>query len=177
MRRVSLVLSAVVLFGSRAVWSFSAHAQEPFATPGPGEFELAPGQIGRELTSGRLEEPPAGPLHVALLRVTSEPGSVVTSPADDPTAALVLVESGELTVRLEAPVTISRTTGPEEVPAGTDFTLGPGESFLFAPNVAGEVRNDGQEPAVTLVAFLASAEEWEAAATPMAGEMAATPAA
>ena len=166
MRRVSLVLSVVVLFGSLAVWSFSTHAQEPFATPGAGEFELAPGQIGRELASGLLQEPPAGPAYFALLRFTNAPGSVFTAPPDDPGASLFLVESGEVTVRLEGPVTITRTTGPEEAPAGTDFTLGPGESFLWPPFVDGEFRNDGQEPSVTLVAFLVSAEA--AAATPAA---------
>ena len=170
MRRfiVSLSVIVVVLLGSVVAWGLGARAQEPFATPGPGEFELAPGQIGRELTSGRLENPPAGPLHVGLLRFTSYPGSVVTTPVEDPTAALILVESGEVTVRLEGLVTITRTTGPEEVAAETEFTLGPGESFVWAPNVAGELRNDGQEPAVTLVAFLASAEEWGMAATPAA---------
>ena len=175
MRRVSLVLFVVMLFGSLAVWSFGARAQEPFATPGPGEFELAPGQIGRGLAGGRLENPPPGPLQLELLRFTNYPGSVFTTPEEDPTAALILVESGEVTVRLTAPVTITRTTGPEEVAADTDFTLGPGESFVWAPFVGGELRNDGQEPAVTLVAFMASAEG--AAATPEGAEMAATPAA
>ena len=175
MHRVVLVLSAVVLVGSLAVWNFSANAQAPFATPGPGEFELVPGQIGRGLASGRLENPPPGPLQLELLRFTNYPGSVFTTPETDPTAALILVESGEVTVRLAKPVTITRTTGPEEVAAETDFTLGPGESFVWAPFVAGEVRNDGQEPAVTLVAFMASAEG--AAATPAAEEMVATPAA
>ena len=162
MRRVVPFLSVivVVLFGLLVVGSLGTRAQESIATPGPGEFELVPGQIGRELTSGRLENPPAGPLHLGLLRFTSYPGSVLTTPEDDPTAALILVESGEVTLRLEGAVTITRTTGPEEVAAGTEITLGPGESFVWAPNVAGELRIDGQEPAVTLVAFLASAD-WE----------------
>ena len=173
MRRVVPFLSVIVavLFGLLVVGSLGTRAQESIATPGPGEFELVPGQIGRELTSGRLENPPAGPLHLGLLRFTSYPGSVLTTPVDDPTAALILVESGEMTVRLEGAVTITRTTGPEEVAAGTEFTLGAGESFVWAPNVAGELRIDGQEPAVTLVAFLAPGDffaEGEAA-TPMAG--------
>ena len=77
------------------------------------------------------------------------------------------MESGEVTVRLEGAVTVTRATGPEEVAAGTAFTLGPGESFVWPANVHGEVRNDGQEPAVTLVTYLAPAEG--EAATPMAG--------
>ena len=61
MHRVSLVLF-VVLFGSLVAWSSGAKAQEPFATPGPGEFELVPGQIGRELAGGLVPEPPTGPV-------------------------------------------------------------------------------------------------------------------
>jgi hypothetical protein len=101
-----------------------------------GEFELVPGQIGRELASGLVPEPPAGPVY---------------GTADDASVGLNLVESGELTLRLEAAVTVTRTTGPEEVAAGTEFTLGPGESFIWPPNVAGELRNDGPEPAVQLL--------------------------
>ena len=73
-------------------------------------------------------EPPAGPFHLGLLRFTNEPGSVFIGAADDPSGGLVLVESGVVTVRLEEPATITRATGPEEVAADTEFTLGPGES-------------------------------------------------
>jgi hypothetical protein len=172
MRRliVSVSLALVVLLGLVATIGRSTTAQEAFATPGPGEFQLAPGQIGRELTSGRFEKPPEGPLHMGLLRVTNEPGSVSTGGGpDDPTGALVLVESGVVTVRLEEPARITRTTGPEEVAANTDFTLGPGESFVWEPFVVGEVRNDGQEPAVTFAAFLAPADWVFEESTPMPG--------
>ena len=167
---ISLSLSVVVLLGLVATMGRSTNAQESFATPGPDEFELAPGQIGRELASGRFEEPPAGPLHMGLLRVTSDPGSVSSGGGpDDPTGALILVESGAVTVRLEEPATITRATGPEKAPANTDFILGPGESFVWEPFVVGEIRNDGQEPAVTFAAFLAPAD-WEfEESTPMAG--------
>jgi hypothetical protein len=142
-------------------------AQDAFATPGPGEFELVPGQIGRVLAGGLVAEPPTAPVELAVLRFTNDPGSVYAGSADDPSAGLILVESGEVTVRLEGPATITRATGPEEVAAGTEFTLGSGESFLWPPYVAGELRNDGQEPAVTLLAYLAPVEE--EAATPGAG--------
>ncbi len=170
MRRLIICLSLafVVLLGLVATMERSSNAQDAFATPGPDEFLLAPGQIGRELTSGRFENPPAGPLHLGLLRVTSEPGSVSTGGGpDDPTGALVLVESGEVTVRLEEPARITRTTGPEEAPANTDFILGPGESFIWEPFVVGEVRTDGQETAVTFAAFLAPTDWVFEESTPM----------
>jgi hypothetical protein len=107
---------------------------------------------------------------MGLLRVTNDPGSVSSGGGpDDPTGVLILVESGTLTAHIEAPVTVTRTTGTEEVAAGIEFTVGPGESFVWEPFVVGEIRNDGQEPAVSFAAFLAPAD-WEfEEATPMAG--------
>ena len=55
-------------------------------------------------------------------------------------------------------------TKPEEIAANTEFTLRDGDSALFPPNAAGEVRNDGDEEAtawVTNVALFTNA-----AATP-----------
>ena len=78
----------------------------------------------RNDTRGHTGHPTtAGPLQLELLRFTNYPGSVFTTPEDDPTAALILVESGEVTVRLAGPVTITHTTGSEEVAAETEFTL------------------------------------------------------
>ena len=172
MRRfiICLSLALIVLLGLVATMGRSTNAQESFSTPGPDEFELAPGQIGRELASGRFENPPAGALHMGLLRVTYDPGSVFSAGGpDDPTGALILVESGTLTARIEGPVTVTRTTGTEEVAAGIEFTLGPGESFVWEPFVVGDIRNDGQEPAVSFAGFLAPAD-WEfEESTPIAG--------
>jgi hypothetical protein len=63
-------------------------------------------------------------------------------------------------------VTITRASGSEEVAADAEFTLEAGEFFVWPPNMGGEVRNDGQEPAVTLLANLAPEE---AAGPPMVG--------
>lgn len=171
MRRVSLVLAIGIMVSLLAAGNMGTRAQEttpgPFATPGPGEFELTPGMIGRELASGQLADLPQPPAFVAIYRFTNAPGSVFTSPATDPGIALITVESGEATWRLESPATINRASGPEEVAAGTAFTLGPGEFFVWPGYVAGEFRNNGQEPAVTLVAFLAPVQG--AAATPVTG--------
>jgi hypothetical protein len=111
-----------------------------------GEFEIVPGQIARELASGLVPEPPAGPIVFGLLHITVAPGPVFTALDDAPSVGLKLIESGELTARIEAAVTVTRTTGPQEVAAATEFTLGPGESFIWPPNVAGDLRNDGSEP-------------------------------
>ena len=147
MRRfiICLSLALIVLLGLVATMAQSTNAQEPFSTPGPDEFELAPGQIGRELASGRFEEPPAGSLHMGLLRVTSDPGSVSSGGGpDDPTGALILVESGAVTVRLEEPATITRTTGPDRsrpVAAGSG-----GPPTAGAPAATGRRRCGGWPP-------------------------------
>ena len=72
MRRftVSLSVIVIVLLGSVVAWGSGTSAQEPFATPRPGEFELVPGQIGRSLAGGLVPEPPAGPVYFGLLHIT-----------------------------------------------------------------------------------------------------------
>ena len=151
----------VVGFMAVVTRGVSGLAQEaspaPFATPGPGEFSLGPGQIGRDLAAGQLADLPPAPVFIAISRITSAPGSALSIAADDAAAALILVESGMGTWRLEGPVMITRTTGQEEIAAGMEFTLGPGESFVWPPNVAGESHNTGSEPVVTLTAYLAHA--------------------
>ena len=46
-------------------------------------------------------------------------------------------------------------TEPEAIPADTEFTLSDGDSALFPPNAAGEVRNDGDEDATAWVTNVA----------------------
>jgi hypothetical protein len=66
---------------------------------------------------------------------------------------------GTLTFRIEAPISVVRgaqagTPAPaeaEDMPVGTEFTMSEGDSALFPPNAAGEVRNDGEEDAVAWV--------------------------
>ena len=70
------------------------------------------------MASGQLTDLPQAPAFIAIYRFTDAPGSVFTAPATDPGIALILVESGEATWRLEAPATINRATGPEQALAG-----------------------------------------------------------
>ena len=63
--------------------------------------------------------------------------------------ALVYVESGVLSVRINAPVTLTRVAAggspgePESVPAGTAFTADADDFVVSPPRVAVEARNDG----------------------------------
>ena len=161
-------------------------AQE--ATP-PAEEEFPPEGVGFfPLGFGTAEELPAAPADLVLVRFTLEPGASIPADAGDPSAALVYVEAGALTVRVDAPVRVTRaaviaafaTPGaepegppmPEEVAAGTAFTLAAGDSVVLPPNVAAELRNDGQERVVGLAAIVAPPEMGGEAGTPAA----ATPA-
>jgi len=124
------------------------------ATPSPVELERAEGVIAREVARGYAAEVPPAPALFAIYRISFAPGAVYVGSAEDPRLGLTAIETGTLTVRLEGPSTLQRAAGPEAVPAGTEFTMGPGESHLWPAHVAGEARNETQEPVVALTAYL-----------------------
>ena len=173
MHRIPILLSivAVALLGLVAAsWlPFGALAQEgaekePDGTPG-AEDVLPQGVTFEAIGYGSAESLPATPVSVSVFRLRFEPGAGLSVGEGDPSLALVSVESGALTAVVEAPMTILRAAGegtpfPEEaesVPAGEEFTLEEGDSALFPANVAGEVRHDGSDPTVVLVAEIAPA--------------------
>ena len=170
MRRFGVLLSliVIVLFGSLALHPPPVViAQE--ATPGAEEF--MPEGVSFEPLAGATELalPSTGELFLA--RVTIEPGAGFPIDPGDPSYALVFIERGELTIRVDGPLTVTRAgalsaaMGEEEaggtfapemetIPADQDVTIGVGDSVLFPPNQSGEVRNDGQEPVVALGAIV-----------------------
>ena len=169
-RSVLLALVAAVLVGLALAGPGRAVAQD--ATPAAEEdFQTPEGVTFEPLGFGPAEELPAAPALLVLVRATIEPGAGFDVGEDDASVALVHVESGALTVRLEAPMRVLRaaavaafaTPGAveegdepafEEVAAGTEATLEAGDSVVLPPNVAGELRNDGAEPAVLLGAIV-----------------------
>jgi hypothetical protein len=124
--------------------------------------------------------PPMGDLSV--VRVGFEPGTGFDIDPGDPSYSLGVIESGELTVRLESALTVTRAgaleaamgeegeasaPATEEIAAGQEVTLGVGDTVLFPPNVGGgEIRNDGQERTVALVVFVGPPPEMMGEATP-----------
>ena len=170
MRRVSAFVSivALVLLGGVALGVRPGAAQE--ATP-TGD-EMAPGVAAAFLAGGPTAELPQRPGFLVLVRLTLEPGAVESADPDDPTFALIYVESGTVTLRAEAALPVARATpggefpAEEELAAGTELILGPGDSFAGPPNVAGELRNDGDTPAVLLAALAVPAEMGAPEGTP-----------
>ena len=179
MRRSRVLLPAVVvLLGIVALWGRpGAIAQE--ATPasvriGGVAFEpvaFAPG----------LDLPRPGDLFVG--RAALEPGGVVPIQADDPALGILLVEAGTLTVQVAGPMTVTRGTGlgesmaaaqatgdlgalMEAVAAGQTVTLEAGDAAYIPAHVAGEIRNEGQEPAARLAILVLPPADMTADATP-----------
>ncbi len=165
MRRVTILVSVLVvmLLGGLSV---ATAAQEGTPPADGGELE---GVTFEPLGFGTPEEVPAVPADFALTRIVIDPGAGFARP--EVVMALLYVESGALTLQMDAPLQVTRaatiealTTGaaevpePEEVEAGTEVTLEAGDSVVIPPNVAGEIRNDGDEPVVYLAAFVAPFE-------------------
>jgi len=184
MRRFSVLLPVLAVVLAGLVFGRGGPttlAQE--GTPPAGEESALEGVSFEPLavTTG-VALPNPGDL--VLVRIGLEPGAVLPSQPDDPSLAVVLVEAGELTVELDAPVTVTRAgsfapalataeaggafVAPEEtVAAGEAVTLRAGDVAFLPPSVGGEVRNDGAERAVGL-AFLVTRPD-EGGAVPAAG--------
>ncbi len=182
MRRFSVLLSvvAVVLLGIVALGAQPrVFAQE--ATPAADDsmeegltFELLAFAAGVELTS---------PADLIVSRIGIEPGAGFPIEESDPTTGLLIVESGAFTVQVDGPWTVSRAgsfegamataeaTGVyapivEEITSGEEVTLEAGDAAFIPPSVNGEMRNDGDEPAVGLAFLIAPPDPTMTGATP-----------
>jgi len=117
-----------------------------------------------------------------VVRIGLEPGRAL--PIDpDPGVGILLVESGTVTVQVEAPMTVTRGAGlseamaaaeetgdfstlMESIAAGEAVTLSSGDAAYIPGSVAGEIRNEGQEPAVALGFLVVPPEDMTGEATP-----------
>ena len=181
MRRFRVLLSIVIVLLGTVLLGVQPRVFAQEATPAAEEF--APEGISFEplAFAPGLALPATSDL--SLIRVGFDPGAGFPSEEGDPTYALVVVESGELTVRLEGTLVVTRAgafeaamaeaeTGgafapaTEQIPAGQEVTLQPGDTVLFPPLVAGEIRNAGQERTVVIAVLVAPPF---AEATPTAG--------
>jgi hypothetical protein len=152
MRRFVLLLSvsAIVLLGLIALGSASTtRAQDATPLAGGLPFEIAPGVTADILPP--LEDPPS------LYRVRFAPG-VTYKLESSPAISLVYVEAGTLVQHLDGPVTVVRagaTDAPgEPMAADAEVTLSAGDYTTVPPEVGGEIRNEGQDPAQVAVAEL-----------------------
>jgi quercetin dioxygenase-like cupin family protein len=164
MRRWSHVFSlALVLFLSLVgIEANAVRAQD--ATPASGPMEEA------GVTYEPLGFLPGVTLpstsDVVAVRITIDPGATSPFDASDPSGGVLIVESGTFTVHVEETGwTVSRGAALQEainaadesmpgvieqVTMGEDATLEAGDVAYIPGSVNGEIRNDGDEPAVGL---------------------------
>lgn len=122
-------------------------AQESTPEAGTTGVEIAPG-VTFDLVPVS-EDPPS------LYRLRLAPGASLAF-VDDPAISLVYIESGALSLELDAAVSDARPeadSGAEE-DADAALELSQGDYFVLPPLVAGEIRNEAQEPAAILIAAI-----------------------
>jgi hypothetical protein len=184
MRRFSILvpLLVAVLVGVVVVGRADSITLAQGATPSADGSAPPEGVTFSPVGFGTATQLPSTPADFALFRLGLDPGASFPIEASDASVALVSIESGELTIKVEAPITVTRaatiaafaTPGidpssvplPEEIAADTEFTMATGDSAFFPGNIAGEVRNDGSETAVALIASIGP-PQGGAAGTPM----------
>jgi len=174
MRRSSVVLSviAVFLLGIMALQAQPvAIAQE--ATPS-SDMQEPEGVTFEPLAIASGVTLPS-PADLIAVRLTIDPGASLPSDASDPTGGMLIVESGTLTIRLDAAWAISRsgslnaaiataeatgtfTPSDEQIASGEEVTMSAGDVAYLPGSVGGEIRNDGSEPAVALAVLVAPTE-------------------
>ncbi len=113
---------------------------------------------------------PTGDVEGVFYRLTLRPGTTLPlllgpycacrSPMVAPGIGVELVEAGTYTIRLNAPFTVVRDGVEEEVAAGTEATLSPGDVARFPDYAApGEIRNAGTDDASVLGLALLSPQK------------------
>lgn len=145
MRRLFTLLAALLTLSLLA----SAALGQEGAPVLPESFELAPGVTANNVVFVAGQDNPS------LYHLQFAPGvSYLVQPSTN--LELVLMESGSLTVRFDATVTVPQLNGAdgsgEVVAAHTEVILSAGQYFVLPPGVSGEVRNDGDETAIVSVA-------------------------
>src|SRR5829696_8421741 len=165
--RVFVLLVVLTLLGSlspAAAQEATPPAEQAAGTPEPATF--------RVVAAGFIEVLAPSTANVVLGRISLPPGASIPFDPTDPSAILVYMATGELTFRVDVPMSVARAAGagtptpPEAVEADTEFTLGKGDSALFPGTMAGEVRNAGADPAAAWVVDIVYLVAADATPTP-----------
>ncbi len=183
MRRVSILVSLLVAVVVGLV-AIGRAGSITFAHEGTPAAEGAPSEgVGFEaLGFGTADTLPATPADVVLARFMLDPAASFALDPNDPSVTLAYVESGTFTFNLDAQITVTRAAtiaafntpdadpssipAPEEMTAGTEFTMEAGDSAYFPANISGEIRNDGQEKAVAVLASIEPSDSGDEGGTP-----------
>lgn len=144
---IVVLIAGLMTWTSSLLGPVSTGAQESTPVVGTTGVEIAPGVTFDLLPAS--EDPPS------LYRLRLAPGATLPF-AGDPAISLVYVESGSLSLQLAAPVSDARTdtADEEEEDAETAATVVQGDYFVLPPLVAGEIRNEGEEPVSMVIAAI-----------------------
>jgi hypothetical protein len=144
---IAVLISGLLTFTCGTLSPLPTRAQESTPTAEATGVEIAPGVIFELLPPS--EDPPS----LYRLRIAS---GATLSFVDDPAISLVYVESGALSLVLDAPVSDARpdAASEDEEDAGTISTLSQGDYFVLPPLIAGEIRNEGQEAVSIVIAAI-----------------------
>jgi hypothetical protein len=143
---IVILISGLITLTCGMLGPVSTRAQESTPVAEATGVEVAPG-VTFELMPAS-EDPPS------LYRLRFAPGATLAF-VDDPAISLVYVESGALSLQLDAAVSDARpeaSSGEEE--ADTALALIQGDYFVLPPLVAGEIRNEGQDPMAIVIAAI-----------------------
>ena len=166
MRRLSVLLSlvAIVMLGALTL-STSSRVLAQDATPASDEMMEEEGVTFMPIGFAEGVTLPSA-ADLLALHLTIDPGAVSTIQEDDPTSGLLVVDSGTFTIRVDAEWSVSRGAAVQQmmeaapgdeidametIPSGEETTLAAGDTAYIPGNVAGELRNDGQEPAIATI--------------------------
>lgn len=142
---IAVLVSGLLTFTFGTLGPDSTRAQQGTPTAEATGEEISPGVTFELLPSS--EVPPT------LYRLRLAPGATLSF-VDDPAISLVYVESGALSLRLDAAVSDTRPDGTENQEARRAVDLSQGDYFVLPPLVAGEFRNEGQEPVSMVIAAI-----------------------
>ena len=144
---IVILIAGILTFTCGMLGPVSTRAQESTPAAETTGVEIAPGVTFDLLPSS--EDPPS------LYRLRFAPGATLSF-VDDPAISLVYVESGALSLALDAAVSDARpeaASGDEE-DTGSALELSQGDYLVLPPLVAGESRNEGEEPAAIVIAAI-----------------------
>lgn len=153
-RAVAALATAVALSGAVAFGPALTTVAQEAATPSAQEATAVTEASTTPLMATTVDQMPAAPLTVRLLRITLQPGASVPMHTH-PGPEFDRVESGTLTVTSQGTALVHRSADgePEEL-ADDTTTLDPDQWILFPAEVGMNLANEGQEPVNLLSAVI-----------------------
>jgi len=157
---VLTLIASIAVFAPRGGDHEERHLVAPVASPtataADGSELLFTTMLARDSLAERIE--------VDIARGRLSPGASAELSAgaawtDFPGIALEYVLAGQVTLRSQALMQVTRAGAdwPEEIPAGTEVVLGPGDAAVIAFDQPRTYANTGDEPVELLLAKVATA--------------------